>query len=136
MKAYLTAALLAALLLPAAAHTQGAAQIDGPAVVDATGSPITGHINVNQKFYVASEITNGGPTNLPFVYIVKVSDGQGANVLLEWFAGEATPGQTLNIAVSWAAAAPDTYTAEVFLWDGIHSQNALDASKSIAVPVS
>lgn len=136
MKPYMVAALLAMLLIPATAHTQGSPHILGPSVVDATGSPITGQINTNQKFYVAAEITNGSPDNMPFVYIVKISDDGGATVLLEWFAGEADSDQTLNIAVSWLAATPDTYTAEIFLWDGIHTQNALDSSKSIIIPVS
>ena len=42
----------------------------------------------------------------------------------------------LNIAVSWASVAPSTYTVQVFLWDGIHTQNALDSTKSLVIPVS
>ena len=132
----LPAALLVAALLPAAAHSENTIGIGAPTVVDATGSPITGHINVNQKFYIASEISNNGPENLPFVYIVKVTDGDGAAVLLEWFRGEADSGQMLSIAVSWAPVAPNTYTVQVFLWDGIHTQNALDSTKTLTIPVS
>lgn len=130
------AAVLLALLLPAAAHSQDSIGIEGPAIVDTTGEHITGHINVNQKFYIASEISNGGTQSGPFVYIVKITDDDGTTVLLEWFGGETDPDQALNIAVSWAPAAPDTYTVQVFLWDGIHTQNALDSTKSIAIPVS
>lgn len=130
------AALLLVLLLPAAAHSQDSIGIEGPAVVDGTGEAITGHINVNQKFYISSEISNGGTQSGPFVYIVKITNGEGTTVLLEWFGGEADPDQALNIAVSWAPAAPDTYTVQVFLWDGIHTQNALDSTKSISIPVS
>jgi hypothetical protein len=132
----ISAVLLVAALMPATAHSEDAIGIGEPAVVDATGSPITGHINVNQKFYIASEIANDGPGNIPFVYIVKVTDGDGATVLLEWFRGEADSGQTLSIAVSWAPATPSTYTVQVFLWDDIHTQNALDSTKFLAIPVS
>ena len=132
----LVAAVLLATLLPVAAHSQDSIGIEGPAVVDATGEDITGHINVNQKFYIASEISNKGTEGGPFVYIVKITDGDGTTVLLEWFGGEADPNQALNIAVFWAPAAPDTYTVQVFLWDGIHTQNALDSTKSITIPVS
>ena len=130
------AAVLLVMLLPLAAHSQDAIGIDGPAVVDGTGESITGHINVNQKFYIASEISNHGTQSGSFVYIVKITDDGGTAVLLEWFGGEADPDQALNIAVSWAPAAPGTYTVQVFLWDGIHTQNALDSTKSITIPVS
>lgn len=132
----LSAALLVVALLPAAAHSENGIGIGEPTVVDATGSPMTGHINVNQKFYIASEISNSGPENLPFVYIVKVTDGDGAAVLLEWFRGEADSGQMLSIAVSWAPVTPSTYTVQVYLWDDIHTQNALDSTKSLTIPVS
>ena len=132
----MSAALLVVALLPAAAHSENGIGIGEPTVVDATGSPMTGHINVNQKFYIASEISNNGPENLPFVYIVKVTDGDGAAVLLEWFRGEADSGQMLSIAVSWAPVTPSTYTVQVYLWDDIHTQNALDSTKSLTIPVS
>ena len=114
----------------------GAVSINGPTILDTTSSPIIGHINVNQKFYIASEITNLAAESQSFVYIVKIVDGEGTTVVLEWFGGETDSGQTLNIAVSWTLSTPDTYTAQVFLWDGIHTQNALDVSKSIIIPVN
>lgn len=136
MRVYvLSVALLAILMLPASAYSDDVS-IGAPTVVDATGALMTGHINVNQKFYVASEISNDGAENSSFVYIVRVTNGDGTVVLLEWFAGEADAGQTLSIAVSWAPAAPDTYVAQVYLWDGIHTQNALDSTKSLVIPVS
>ena len=135
MRVHLYAAALFVLLLPVA-HSESSIGIGVPTVVDATGSSITGHINVNQKISIASEITNDGSQSSPCVYIIKVTDGDGTAVLLEWIGVEADPGQTLNMAISWAPAAPGTYTVQVFLWDGIHTQNALDSTKSITIQVS
>ena len=126
--------IIAMAILPMAAYTESV--IGGPTVVDATGSPLTGQINVNQKLYIASDITNGGTQDRSLVYIVKVTDGNGSPILLEWFGGNIDPGQTLSMAVPWEPSAPDTYTVQVFLWDGIHTQNALDATKSTTIPVS
>lgn len=110
--------------------------IEYPVLVDATGSPIIDHINVNQKFYIATNIFNDGAGDQAFVYIVQVTDENDTIVLLDSFSAEIAPGQRLNIAISWVPTSPGTYTAEVFLWDSIHDQNALDASKTLVIPIS
>lgn len=107
-----------------------------PTLVDANGMPISGHINVNQKFYIAATLAHQGDTAQQFVYIVEIADEMGSTVLLKWFGGEVGPGQRLNIAVSWTPAASGTYTIDTFLWDGIHAQNALDTNKSVMVSIS
>lgn len=120
---------------------QGQAQAVGttlgePTLVDANGVPISGHINVNQKFYIATTLSHQGDTAQQFVYIVQIADESGSIILLKWFGGEAGPGQELNIAISWTPAASGTYTIDTFLWDGIHAQNALDTNKSVMASIS
>ncbi|MXX21129.1 MAG: hypothetical protein F4Y82_00620 [Cenarchaeum sp. SB0665_bin_23] len=107
-----------------------------PTLVDANGMPISGHINVNQKFYIEATLTHQGNAEQQFVYIVQIADERGSTILLKWLGGEVGPGQMLNIAVSWTPAASGTYTIDTFLWDGIHAQNALDANKSVMVSIS
>ena len=114
----------------------GGAAIDMPVMVDAVGGPVTDHLTVNQEFYISANISNGGDSGQEFVYIVQITDRLGTVVLLKWFGGEVDAGQILNIAMSWVPTAPGTYTAAVFLWDGIHSQNALDSHKSLQLTVS
>lgn len=128
------AAALAAAPIHAAAS--GEVTIENPALVDATGTPITDRINVNQKFYIATNIYSESADDQNFVYIVQVVDEDGTIVLLEWFGGEIARDQRLNIAVSWAPSSPGTYTAEVFLWDSLHDQNALDSNKTVTLSIS
>lgn len=123
------------MLTPAAGIGQGTT-ISAPVTVDGVGSPIIDHINVNQKFYISATISNDADTDQDFVYIVQISDEQDTVVLLKWLGGKVDPGQLLNIAVSWVPTTPGTYTVEVFLWDGIHTQNALDNSKTLTIPIS
>lgn len=111
-------------------------RLEGPRLVDAVGSPIIDHINFNQKLHISSSISNVGLTGQDFVYIVQITDEDNTIVLLKWLGGQVDPGQQLSIAVSWVPTTPGTYLMEVFLWDGIHTQNALDATKTLKVPIS
>lgn len=128
-------AVAACLPLPALGIEQGTT-LSEPVTVDGVGSPIIDHINVNQKFYISATISNDADMGQEFVYIVQISDESDTVVLLKWFGGEVDPGQRLNIAVSWIPTTPGTYTVEVFLWDGIHTQNALDDNKTLTIPIS
>ena len=129
----IAAALTAA---PIYAAASGEVTIENPELVDATGTPITDRINVNQKFYIATNISSESADDQNFVYIVQVADEDGTIVLLEWFSGEIAREQRLNIAVSWVPSSPGTYTAEVFLWDSLHDQNALDSNKAVTISIS
>lgn len=135
---YLVAVMIGVALAIVPLHAAGSEDIsiEYPVLVDATGSPIIDHINVNQKFYIATNIFNDGAGDQAFVYIVQVTDENDTIVLLDSFSAEIAPGQRLNIAISWIPTSPGTYTAEVFLWDSIHDQNALDASKTLVIPIS
>lgn len=128
------AAALAAAPIHAAAS--GEVTIENPELVDATGTPITDRINANQKFYIATNIYSESAVDQNFVYIVQVVDEDGTAVLLEWFGGEIARDQRLNIAVSWTPSSPGTYTAEVFLWDSLHDQNALDSNKTVTISIN
>lgn len=110
--------------------------ISEPVPVDGLGSPIIDHINVNQRFYLSATISNDADMGQEFVYIVQINDDSDTVVLLKWFGSEIDPGQRLNFAVSWIPTIPGTYTVEVFLWDSIHTQNALDESKTLTIPIS
>lgn len=135
---YSVAVMIGVALATVPLHAAGSedVSIEYPVLVDATGSPIIDHINVNQKFYIATNIFNDGAGDQAFVYIVQVTDENDTIVLLDSFSAEIAPGQRLNIAISWVPTSPGTYTAEVFLWDSIHDQNALDASKTLVIPIS
>ena len=127
--------LCIALLMQSQAQATGTT-LGEPTLVDANGMPISGHINVNQKFYIATTLTHQGDTAQQFVYIVQIADESGSTVLLKWFGGEVGPDQRLNIAVSWTPATSGTYTIDTFLWAGIHAQNALDSNKLVMASIS
>ncbi len=112
------------------------AEMASPILVDAIGVPIIDHVNANQKIYISSTISNDTSPSQEFVYIVQVTDHNDTIVLLKWFGGEVDTGQQLDIAVSWTPHAPGTYTVDVFLWDGLYSQNALDVKKFTVISVN
>lgn len=137
MRAGIALILLVATIAAAQPAAQAAdTSLSEPMLVDASGVPMTGHINVNQKFYIAADLYHDGDSPQPFVYIVQIADEDGSTILLKWIAGEMDPEQQLNIAVSWTPTTPGTYTIQTFLWDGIHSQNALDSNRSAAITIS
>ena len=128
-------------LLCIALLMQGQAQatdtiLGEPTLVDANDMPISGHINVNQQFYIATTLAHQGDAAQQFVYIVQIADESGSTVLLKWLGGEVEPDQRFKISVSWTPATSGTYTIDTFLWDGIHTQNALDSNKSIMASIS
>ena len=113
-----------------------AAQIGYPVLVDAVGVPIVDHVNANQKLHISANISNTYETAQGFAYIVQVTDQNGTIVMLKWFLGELDAGQSIDIATSWTPESPSLYVIDVFLWDGLRTQNALDAKKSATISVS
>lgn len=127
--------LCIALLMQSQAQATGTI-LGEPTLVDANDTPISGHINVNQQFYIAATLTHQGDAAQQFVYIVQIADESGSIVLLKWLGGELGPDQQFKISVSWTPATSGTYTIDTFLWDGIHTQNALDSNKSVMASIS
>ncbi len=123
------------LLMQSQAQATGTT-LGEPTLVDVNDMPISGHINVNQQFYIATTLTHQGDTAQQFVYIVQIADESGSTVLLKWLGGEVEPDQRFKISVSWTPTTSGTYTIDTFLWDGIHEQNALDSNKSIMASIS
>lgn len=127
--------LCIALLMQSQAQATGTT-LGEPTLVDVNDMPISGHINVNQQFYIATTLVHQGDNAQQFVYIVQIADESGSTVLLKWLGGEVEPDQRFKISVSWTPTTSGTYAIDTFLWDGIHTQNALDSNKSIMASIS
>lgn len=114
----------------------GRAEIKNSRLVNSFGESIPLNINAYQQVQVTSEITNKQDVSQNFVYIVQIMDHNGVTVKLTWFSATLGPGQTLSPAISWSTDKPDTYTAEIYVWDSIKDASPLAPATQIKIIVS
>ncbi len=91
--------------------------ITNPRLVNAFGSKISEHVNVNQQVQISADVKNNQEKSQKFVYVVQVKNQDGIVISLGWISGSLNPGQTFSPALSWTPKISDAYTAEIFVWD-------------------
>jgi hypothetical protein len=94
-----------------------------PEFVDAQGMPVT-VIRAGELIVIQSTITNAGPIDQNFAYLVQVKDDTGVVVQLS-FVLTLDPGESLTPGVSWIPDERGDYTVEVFVWESLTVPEAL-----------
>lgn len=98
-------------------------------LVNRSGNAIGTNVNVNQQVLVSSKITNTQDSNQDFIYIVQIKDNEDRVVKLGWITGSLTSFQNFVPAVSWVPKTQNTFTVEIYVWDGLdikkHNYEAL-----------
>jgi hypothetical protein len=103
-------------------------------IVDSTGNPLS-KVSVNQQIQIVSSVTNNENNDQPFVYLVQIQDDSGITASLSWITGSMIPNQTLSLGQSWMPTSPGSYTAQIFVWQGITNPNALSTPLSLQIQV-
>lgn len=93
-------------------------------LVDSTGSRLH-NVSVGQQVLIQAKMTSNFAADEEISYISQVKDSDGVTLGLSWITGTISPGQTLELAVSWLAEKPGQYTAEVFVWKSVTTPEPL-----------
>ncbi|MEM3084960.1 MAG: Ig-like domain-containing protein, partial [Nitrososphaerales archaeon] len=87
-------------------------------LVDQSGSRLR-DVSVGQQVMIQTSMTSNLATSQEIAYISQVKDADGVTVALSWVVSTVSPGQSLELAISWLPNRSGDYTAEVFVWKSI-----------------
>lgn len=93
-------------------------------LVDQRGSRLSS-ISVGQQVMIQARVASNFSVDEEIAYISQVKDANGITVALSWITGTISPGQSLELAVSWLPDKPGRYTAEVFVWKDLKTPEPL-----------
>ncbi len=110
--------------------------ISNPRLENAFGASTADNVNVNQQVQISSDITNHQIKSQNFVYIVQIKNNVDIVVSLGWISGQLTPDQKLSPSLSWTPNNSGTYTAEIFVWEGLKNHSALAEYSKLQIRVS
>lgn len=111
--------------------------ISRPMFVDQASNALSG-ASVGEQVMIQTKVTSRFETTEGIAYISQVKDENGVTVALSWITSTLSPGQSLELAVSWIPDSPGRYTAEVFVWKSIKDPQPLSFNvemSTIAVSV-
>ncbi len=87
---------------------------------DASGAPLLQNPKPGQAVTFNDIISNGDYQNDQKIsYIVQVKDSTGRVVFLKWVSDTISPSNQVTEQIKWTPQAPGSYTAEVYVWDGM-----------------
>lgn len=91
-------------------------------ISDKSGRPLLQNPHVGQTINFQSMISNKLFSNYQKIsYIVQIKDSDNKVVFLKWSEDNLVNLSTTNEAIQWIPASPGSYTAEVYVWDGMDS---------------
>ncbi len=89
---------------------------------NANGMPLLQNPKVGQTITFNDIISNGDYQNDQKIsYIVQVKDSQGKVVFLKWVSDTVSPSNQIKAQLQWTPTSPGSYSAEVYVWDGMDS---------------
>ncbi len=107
-----------------------------PRLVNAFGSQVIEHLNVNQQVQITADVTNNQETTQDFIFIVQIKNNENVIISLGWITGSLNSKQSLSPALSWIPDRSGSYLAEIFVWESLANQDALSKSLSISIITS
>ncbi|HJT09226.1 MAG TPA: hypothetical protein VJ771_00410 [Candidatus Nitrosotalea sp.] len=113
----------------------GRVPISNTRIIDSTGKTLD-KITTGQQVEIVSDLTNKMSKVQPFAYLVQIEDNNGIAISLSWITGSLSPNQNLSLSQSWIPKSTGTYTAQIFVWQGVTDPNALSSPLTLQIPVS
>ncbi|KEQ55749.1 hypothetical protein AAA799E16_00739 [Marine Group I thaumarchaeote SCGC AAA799-E16] len=110
--------------------------LSDPGLENAFGAPIVENVNVYHQIQISADIQNNQKKSQTVVYLVQVKDDKGFVVSLGWISGQLTSLQKLTPSLSWVPEREGEFFAEIYVWEGLKNQNALDDFSTIQIHVS
>lgn len=104
-------------------------------IIDSTGKTLH-KISVDQQIQIVSDVTNKVDKDQAFAYLVQIQDSNGITLSLSWITGSLLPNQNMSLSQSWMPKSPGTYTAQIFVWQGVTEPNALSPPLTIQITAS
>lgn len=104
-------------------------------ILDSFGH-VLNNVAINQQIQIVSDLINNKSKDQPFAYLVQIQDSNGITVSLSWITGSLSPNQSMSLSQSWTPAIAGTYNAQVFVWQGVTSPDALSPPITLQIPVS
>ena len=105
-----------------------------PRILDSMGN-ILSKVTLNQQIQVVSDLANNQDKEQPFAYLVQIQDSNGITQSLSWITGSLSPNQKISLSQSWTPTNVESYTAQVFVWQGITEPDALSPPLNLQIPV-
>ncbi len=104
-------------------------------IIDSTGKTLNKIIS-GQQIEIVSDVTNKINRDQAFAYLVQIQDENGITLSLSWITGSLSPNQNMSLSQSWIPESSGTYTAQIFVWQGVTDPNALSSPLMLQIPVS
>jgi len=89
-----------------------------------------------QQVQIVSDVTNKVNKDQAFAYLVQIQDNNGITLSLSWITGSLLPNQNMSLSQSWIPKSSGTYTAQIFVWQGVTNPDALSPPLALQIPVS
>lgn len=101
-------------------------------VADNLGNPKS-ELKQNDQFQIVATIQNQQNFQLPFVYLIQVTNDQNSVVGLLWIVGVINPDQILDVSQSWMADHGGHYKIETFVWSSLQDPIALSNTEILDI---
>lgn len=104
-------------------------------MIDSTGKTLD-KVMTGQQVQIVSDVTNKVNKDQSFAYLVQIQDSNGITLSLSWITGSLLPDQNMSLSQSWIPKTSGTYTAQIFVWQGITNPDALSPPLTLQIPTS
>jgi hypothetical protein len=109
--------------------------ISNARMIDSTGKTLD-KVMMDQQVQIVSDVTNKVNKDQAFAYLVQIQDNSGITLSLSWITGSLLPNQNMSLSQSWIPKSSGTYTAQIFVWQGVTNPDALSPPLALQIPVS
>ncbi|MGB6464152.1 MAG: hypothetical protein WBF38_08025 [Nitrosotalea sp.] len=104
-------------------------------MIDSTGKTLN-EVMTGQQVQIVSDVTNKVNKDQAFAYLVQIQDNNGITLSLSWITGSLLPNQNMSLSQSWIPKSSGTYTAQIFVWQGVTNPDALSPPLTLQIPTS
>ncbi len=107
---------------PSTKQTFGAKVTHVTQIGNGNGMPLLQSPKVGQPITFNDIISNGDyQKDQKIFYIVQIKDSQGKVVYLKWISDTISPSDQVKVQLQWTPPSQGSYSAEVYVWDGMDS---------------
>jgi hypothetical protein len=89
-----------------------------------------------ESVILQSEVSNTGPRDQPFLYIVQIKDSEGRVIFLNFVQGVMPAGESVPLGIQWVPEKFGTYIVEVFTWESWDKPTPLSPEAELKVYVA
>lgn len=90
----------------------------------------------NEQLQIVATIRNQEIFEMPFVYLIQVTNDQNVVVSLSWITGVLNSNQVLDVSQSWIPEKSGNYKVETLVWSSLQDPLALSMPKTLDISVN